>query len=195
MKNRRKRKILLTVDSEAKLSLEKEFELREKRLKLTYKILYVVAVGWAGLLLAYINIEKTEKMLCGGMLAILTTLLFRIFSYVFHEFRCLNVFEDTDDQTKEMTDYKFQDIWNGFGLSCFIAVLLVTLNAVVPNFITIWTLGLATGVGSFVLLVRSCLSLFLPERMKKVKRWIDIVAYNVVIPALCYAFFAIDQLA
>ena len=99
-KNRRKRKVLLTAKFQTKMSLEKEFELREKSLKLTYKIFYVVAAGWAGLLLLYIKSAKVERMICSGMLAILTTLLFSILSFVFHEFRCLNIFKDTDDEKK-----------------------------------------------------------------------------------------------
>lgn len=194
-KNEQKRKVLLVPKTQNKISVEKEFELREKRLKLTYKILYVIAVGWAVLLLVYMKSVSIEKMICNGILTILTVLLINILSFVFHEFRCLNIFQSTDDKTKELTDHKFQNIWNGFGLYCFIAILLVILDATISNFIAIGTIVISMGIGAAILTINSCLLFLLPERMKKAKQRIDIIACNIAIPVLCYMLFAIDQLA
>ena len=194
-KNEQKRKALLVPKTQNKISVEKEFELREKRLKLTYKILYVVAVGWAVLLLVYMKSVSIEKMICNGILTILTVLLINILSFVFHEFRCLNIFQSTDDKTKELTDHKFQNIWNGFGLSCFISIGLVMLNIAYPTFINTWTIGISMSIGSVLMIIRSCFTIFLPARIKKVKRTADNVFNVIVLPILCYMFFAIDQLA
>ena len=189
-KKEQKRKGLLVPKTQNKISVEKEFELREKRLKLTYKILYVIAVGWAVLLLVYMKSVSIEKMICNGILTILTVLLINILSFVFHEFRCLNIFQST-----ELTDHKFQNIWNGFGLYCFIAILLVILDATISNFIAIGTIVISMGIGAAILTINSCLLFLLPERMKKAKQRIDIIACNIAIPVLCYMLFAIDQLA
>ena len=92
------------------------------------------------------------------------------------------------------SDYKFQNIWNGFAQSCFIAMIFVVLNVAVPNFINTWTIVIFMALGTIFLVVNRCLSFRKGDKIGKLKQGIDIISHDLVIPVLCYALFAINQI-
>lgn len=72
--------------------IKAEFELREKRLKLVYKILYVGVALWAALFVAYATTEKTVLPLYCGFLSALTAAILNILYYIFGELRCMKIY-------------------------------------------------------------------------------------------------------
>ena len=69
--------------------IKAEFELREKRLKLVYKILYVAVALWAALFVSYATTEKSALPLYCGFLSALTAAILNILYYIFGELRCM----------------------------------------------------------------------------------------------------------
>ena len=80
------------------LSIKEEFELREKRLKLVYKILYVAAALWGIVFLAYVSefsnnpeqLLKTAPLYC-FLLALSSVVILSIVSYAFRELQCMMI--------------------------------------------------------------------------------------------------------
>ena len=55
------------------MEIDKEFDLRERRLKLVYTILYVLAALWAALFISYGNTNDSAAPVYCGLLAAITT--------------------------------------------------------------------------------------------------------------------------
>ena len=103
--------------------IKAELELREKRLKLVYKILYVAVALWAALFVAYATTEKTVLPLYCGFLSALTAAILNILYYIFGELRCMKIYTPAADESKVEADSKFVEIWNSFGLGVSISAL------------------------------------------------------------------------
>ena len=108
--------------------IKAEFELREKRLKLVYKILYVAVALWAALFVAYATTEKPVLPLYCGFLSALTAAILNILYYIFGELRCMKIYAPAADESKVEADSKFVEIWNSFGLGVSIAALLTLIH-------------------------------------------------------------------
>ena len=103
--------------------IKAEFELREKRLKLVYKILYVAVALWAALFVSYTTTEKSALPLYCGFLSALTAAILNILYYIFGELRCMKIYAPAADESKVEADSKFVEIWNSFGLGVSISAL------------------------------------------------------------------------
>ncbi len=164
--------------------IKAEFELREKRLKLVYKILYVAVALWAALFVAYATTEKTVLPLYCGFLSTLTAAILNILYYIFGELRCMKIYAPASDESKEDADSKFVEIWNSFGLGASISAFLTLLHTSFPAIINIVSVWVFVCVMTILLTVNS---LFIKGKA-------NLIIRNMATPALCYAFFSVAQI-
>jgi hypothetical protein len=168
--------------------LKNEFELREKRLKLVYKILYVVVILWVALFLSYTS-NKTVSyapMFC-GILSLLTTSILNILFYAFGELRCMKIHDPTEDFEKESTDNKFLNILDTFSVSLLPSFVLFLVNILFPAVINKWSISVS------IFIIGSSLIVFNTLYNKNIK--VKSIINNIIVPVIWYAFFAIAQLS
>ena len=164
--------------------IKAEFELREKRLKLVYKILYVGVALWAALFVAYATTEKTVLPLYCGFLSALTAAILNILYYIFGELRCMKIYTPAADESKVEADSKFAEIWSTFGLGVIISALLALLHTSFPAIINIASIWIVVGVTAVLLAINSW---FIKGKANPIIR-------NMTTPVLYYAFFAVAQI-
>ncbi|GEM_PF-6247884 len=110
-----------------KLSVKDEFELREQRLKLVYKILYVAAALWGGLILSLSAIKFTDEIIpfYAFLLSITSVSIIRIIKYVLLELRCMNITKTDNGRLKDEAEQNYDNVWSLFGVSlAFLGILL-----------------------------------------------------------------------
>lgn len=164
--------------------IKAEFELREKRLKLVYKILYVAVALWAALFVAYATTEKTVLPLYCGFLSALTAAILNILYYIFGELRCMKIYAPAADESKVEADSKFVEIWNSFGLGVSISALLTLIHTSFPAIINIVSVWIVVGVTAVLLAINSW---FIKGKANPIIR-------NMTTSVLCYVFFAVAQI-
>lgn len=83
----------MSSDDEKTLSKSECFELREKRLKLVYKILYVIVAIWISGVLSVSDNTFTAEIVPAYAFLLATTslMILRIIKYALMEFRCMKV--------------------------------------------------------------------------------------------------------
>ena len=104
-----------------RISKAEYFELREKRLKLVYKILYVVVAIWIALLLNISNDSLTKDIIpaYAFLLSITSLMIIKIIKYALMEFRCMKVIGNIDEAVLTQTEDRYDNIWKSFGLGSF----------------------------------------------------------------------------
>ena len=172
------------MEEDNKLKLKDEFELREKRLNLAYKILYPAVVAWLAVLYGYsANLGKITPLYC-GTLAVLTVSIANILFYLIGEFKCLRITTVVKEETKNDSDTKFVGIWDAFSMSLVVAVLLAFANMAWPVIISQWSISIAFLIGYITY-----------EISRKIKnRLLGVTIRNMVMTLMVYAFFAVIQL-
>jgi len=165
--------------------MKEEFELREKRLNLVYKILYVLAALWIAIFLSYIQNPGTATPIYCYFLVVLTTSILNILSFIFGELKCLKISLDTEKKTKIVADKRFVGIWETFGYSIFVSIVLLWINMSMPSVITKMTLLISMSVSILADLVINNFN-FANSKTK-------LNVHSVVFPVTCYSFFALVQ--
>lgn len=94
------------------------FELREKRLKLVYKILYVVVAIWIAILLiiSQNTVEKSAVPMYAFMLSASSMVIIQIIKYAIMEFRCMKIIGKVNKDLTEQTEERYESIWTSFSL-------------------------------------------------------------------------------
>ena len=115
-------------NEERRLNKSEYFELREKRLKLVYKILYVVVAIWIALLLSTTQTapEKATIPVYSFLLAASSMVIIQIIKYAIMEFRCMKIIGHLSEELMEQTEDCYENIWVSFSLIlslCGIALL------------------------------------------------------------------------
>lgn len=90
--------------------IQQEFDLREKRLKLVYKILYLVAIAWGILLISFMKIETHTESSAGyrGLLTITSIYLAAIVKYILKELSCMKITEYIPEEERKKLKKKLQ---------------------------------------------------------------------------------------
>lgn len=106
------------------------FELREKRLKLVYRILYVAVVLWIAALLCLDKNTLTIETVpfYAAILSISCLVIINIIKYALMEFRCMKVYGGFDDEMLKQTEEKYDRIWNSFGIILSGTAMLVFIH-------------------------------------------------------------------
>lgn len=182
--SRRKRNKKENLGTDISNKIEKEFNLRERRLKLVYRILYIVVAMWLTLLISYISITNKEAPIYCGVLAFLTTFVIDILYYIFSELRCMKIREQADEAERKLADNKFLEIWDFFGFLLVFSFVLVIFDMYFPKMINKWSTVIVIVVGSSIL---SAITFIKDTKIKSILR-------NVIILIIFYFFFAAAQI-
>jgi uncharacterized membrane protein len=138
-----------------KIDREKDFELRERRLKLVYKILYILVAAWAVLFIMFMKTDvKTESDMAAYcfLLTVISLYLVMIIKFIIRELSCLKIGSEVSHEEKEQTELAYKNIWNN--------LLVVLLTGIVLCFVNVWTWEMFISEKNRVM-VRIILSIFL----------------------------------
>ena len=110
------------------------FELREKRLKLVYKILYVIVAIWIAGILNISNDVITKEIVpaYAFLLAVSSLMIIKIIKYALMEFRCMKVVGNIDEVLLSQTEERYENIWKSFGLELAFTAELMIFNVMWP---------------------------------------------------------------
>lgn len=110
------------------------FELREKRLKLVYKILYVVVAIWIAGIVNISNDALAKEIVpaYAFLLAVSSLMIIKIIKYALMEFRCMKVVGNIDEMLLNQTEERYENIWKSFGLELAFTAELMIFNVMWP---------------------------------------------------------------
>lgn len=121
-----------------KLSKPEYFDLREKRLKLVYKILYVVVAIWIAVVLSISQntLKKTAIPVYAFVLSVSSMIIIQIIKYAILEFRCMKIVGHLSEDLLEQTENRYENIWGSFSLILSLCGLVL-----IPHYIFVEQVG------------------------------------------------------
>ena len=172
--------------------IQQEFDLREKRLKLVYKILYLVAIAWGILLISFMKIETHTESSAGycGLLTITSIYLAAIVKYILKELSCMKITEHTPEEESKNVDISYANIWKN--------ALKILVGACALTILNIWVWGMFSRrenqkaiqmilAVTFVL----CIVWFICSACKKISKNKVLSEINIYIPVIfAYSIYA-----
>ncbi len=122
-------------NEENKLSKNDYFELREKRLKLVYKILYVIIAIWIAAIIGIggEGITKDVAPAYAFLLAVTSLFAVKIIKYALMEFRCMKVIGSIDETLLKQTEERYDNIWKSFSAILSFSGLLLLFQMRFPT--------------------------------------------------------------
>ena len=117
-------------DKENSLSIKEEFELREKRLKLVYRVLYVAAALWATIILTITKEQIKEAAIpfYAFLLSATSVFIIRIIKYALAELKCMKIAERNSESLRNEAETSYGYIWSLFGLSLIVSGVLLFIH-------------------------------------------------------------------
>lgn len=105
-------------NDDKKLSRSDYFDLREKRLKLVYKILYVVVAIWIVIFISIsqIDLKNSEISVYAFVLSASSMVIVQIIKYAIMEFRCMKIVGQLSNELMNQTEARYENIWKSFSL-------------------------------------------------------------------------------
>ena len=165
--------------------LEKEFDLRERRLNLMYKVLYVIVAIWLFLFYSYASNIGSSTFLFSTLLSIVTTTIFNILLFVFDELRCMKISRQADEELKNMAEDKYGDIWDGITISSLFPILFLIISCFITSVNGIKVILFVSYILSILVLVIGC---FIKD--KKIK----FIAKTFATSLICFSTFSLIQI-
>lgn len=139
------------------LTLKDEFELREKRLKLVYKILYVLVALWISLFVSLTSAgaEKAMVAMYSFFFSIFTLYIVNITKYVLKELSCLKISNGPSERERVYADVAFSNIWRNFSIIGVTAagVLLAAMYIPEESLLSVMTFMFFAGTVYFGILL------------------------------------------
>lgn len=117
------------------MSIKDEFELRDKLLKLMYKILYVLAALWLSLFISLTTItldSKLSPVYC-FFLTVLSLYIINIVKYSMQELSCMRINKKPSEQEKENADMFYTDIWRNSAIIAVVAAMAMFISMYIPQ--------------------------------------------------------------
>ena len=117
-------------NDDKKLGKSEYFELREKRLKLVYRILYAIVAIWIAVFI-FIGTEKITAQIApiyAFVLAASSMLIINIVKYALMEFRCMKVIGNIEESLLKQTEERYDNIWKSFSVILSLNALLMLLH-------------------------------------------------------------------
>lgn len=168
-------------DNENRYGKVDYFDLREKRLKLVYRILYVVVAIWIASLLC-MNDETLSTAtipLYSALLAVSSLIIINIFKYALLEFRCMKVSGKIEEEMLKRTEDKYDNIWNSFGVILSGTALLmfvhIILNTIFESSVQTNIFAVSFGVCSVYYSTVSAIEFFKKRMPEKVFVVLDVI--------------------
>lgn len=117
-------------NDEKKTGKAEYFELREKRLKLVYKILYAIVAVWIAVFISIgtQNITVQISPIYAFLLAASSMLIINIIKYALLEFRCMKVIGNIEESLLKQTEERYDYIWKSFSVILSMNALFMVLH-------------------------------------------------------------------
>ena len=171
------------------------FELREKRLKLVYKILYVIVAIWIAILICVSQtiLKKEEIPIYAFLLSASSMVIIQIIKYAIMEFRCMKIIGPINDEIMKQTEIRYDNIWASFPLIlslCGFATVIHHLLAGVLDknaFLIIFSIGVVYFTTSSVIDILNIFKKGFKDVIVKVLDIIGIVVGAFASYSLCAA--------
>ncbi len=165
-------------NDEKRLGKSEYFELREKRLKLVYKILYVVVAIWiAGVVgIGSEDISSDIAPAYAFILAATSLMIIKIIKYALMEFRCMKVVGALDESIMKQTEERYENIWRSFGLELAFTAELMIFNVMFTKAFSEKVLPWVIVVCVSYFLIISLVGFFKKNLSEKAVKILDIIA-------------------
>lgn len=170
------------------------FELREKRLKLVYKVLYVVVALWIASLACFNKSVLTYNTIpfYSALLATTSLIIINILKYALMEFRCMKVYGSISDEILKVTEEKYDMVWKSFAviLSVIAFLMMIHINFLsnLKSSVLIVVFSVFLIVISLYFAVISIMQFFnkkFSEKAYKILYVIDVFASNLTAYSIC----------
>jgi hypothetical protein len=150
------------------LSTKDEFDLRERRLKLVYKVLYVAAALWAVIILSLTKEQITTGVVpfYSFLLSSSSVFIIRIIKYALTELRCMRIADKSSNDLKDEAETSYSYIWSLFGLSLVVSGIILFVHIVCPLVFNANVLTISFATCGAIILVLNIIDLIYAIRKK-----------------------------
>ncbi len=182
------------------MPIKDEFELREKRLKLVYRILYVAAILWVAIIYTMTKTIITVDVASFYvfLLSASSVFIIRIVKYALAELRCMKISEQNSDTVKNEAETRYNYIWSLFGLSLVVHAMLLLINITLKQVFTTRILLIVFAVCGVILLLFNIVDLVFALKKKDVSHKyrifsdiVEAVLVNITAYSICSIFIAV----
>lgn len=164
-------------NEEKKLGKPEFFELREKRLKLVYRILYAVVAIWIAVLscIATQTMTLQTAPMYAFLLSASSLVIINIVKYAMMEFRCMKVSGKIDDKLIEQTEERYDYIWKSFSLILALDALPMLVNLAFPATLSIAIFTVAFAVCEVYYIVVTIVGFFKKSLSDTSTKFLDVI--------------------
>lgn len=168
-------------NDEKKLSKSDFFELREKRLKLVYRILYVIVAIWIATLLGIGSQDMTKEIapMYAFLLAASSQLIINIIKYALMEFRCMKVSGNTDDSLLRQAEERYDNIWRSFSFILSFNAFLMLAQIIFASLLNTTALIIVCFICVLYFFALSCVELLKKGFKDKTVKFLDFIGLTV----------------
>lgn len=147
------------------------FELREKRLRLVYKVLYAVVAIWVASIISIGGQDMTRDAapIFAFLLAVSSLITIIMIRYCIIEFRCMRVIGKIDETLMEQTEERYDRIWRSFAPILSVSAFLMFLMVMFPWFMTDSVLLPVFGACTVYFLIVSNIRMYLNVTQKNAR--------------------------
>lgn len=183
--------ILNTIDKD-------EFELRERRLKLVYKILYIFAIslGVTSLIaVKYIDKNPVEvksaiPLFCFLLSFLIVSLIYIIY-YIFSELKCMKINESIKAEDKQQADKDFENIGIVLSISLLFSIILFSSETCKTIFKVNFILMLLVELSIIIIAIAYFLFKFKKGKNEKAKKKYSLSIIVIISTILAYLIFTL----
>ena len=147
------------------------FELREKRLRLVYKVLYAIVAIWVASIISIGGQDMTRDAapIFAFLLAVSSLITIIMIRYCIIEFRCMRVIGKIDETLMEQTEERYDRIWRSFAPILSVSAFLMFLMVMFPWFMTDSVLLPVFGACTVYFLIVSNIRMYLNVTQKNAR--------------------------
>lgn len=157
------------MNEDNKIGKKGYFELREKRLKLVYKILYIIVAIWIALVISIGNADLTTETtpIYAFLLSVSSLCIIKILKYALMEFRCMKIVGELSQEVLVETETRYENIWKSFSVVLAFSALFMLLHILFPQIFNQVTCLSVAGIGSLYFSVLSIFDMVKPIENSK----------------------------
>lgn len=154
------------------------FELREKRLKLVYKILYVIVAIWIALVISIGNAGLTKETtpIYAFLLSVSSLCIIKILKYALMEFRCMKVVGELSQEVLVETETRYENIWKSFSVVLAFNAILMLLHIQFPAIFTQTTFLVVMWICLAYFALLSVSAIFITKAKDSIMRFFDVIS-------------------
>lgn len=157
------------------------FKLRERRLKLVYRILYAIVAIWIAVFISIgtESITTQTAPIYTFILAASSMLIINIIKYALMEFQCMKVIGNIEEALLKQTEERYDSIWKSFSLILSLNALLMVLHLSYPAFFNATAFIIVFAVCILYFSVLSVVTMIKRDFKNKILKILDIIELSV----------------